>query len=207
MYKLIQNTNNSIIALGHNRDDCIENIFSNIIRDQKYDNLLGMEFIGNEFDVNIIRPFLEIIKEDIYMIANKYNLPYLYDSTPSWSDRGKKRDKLIPFLNNFDNRIIPGLIMMSKYLKNSHDLTLNIIKKNIKFINDPIIICHFDKDILNYNYEIYIEIFSYICKEKKIPFFSKKSILNLYNKISEKRYYNVVLSKNYSFNNFVLIKI
>ena len=88
--KIIQDKYDSVISMGHNKDDCLENIFSNIIRKQKYDNLNGMEFYGTELNVNIIRPFLDFTKNDIYNIANYYKLPYLYDSTPSWSDRGKK---------------------------------------------------------------------------------------------------------------------
>ena len=44
--------------------------------------LNGMEFYGTELNVNIIRPFLDFTKNDIYNIANYYKLPYLYDSTP-----------------------------------------------------------------------------------------------------------------------------
>ena len=206
-YKIIQDKYDFVITMGHNKDDCIENIFSNIIRKQKYDNLNGMDFYGNELDVNIIRPFLEFTKSDIYSIANYYKLPYLYDSTPSWSDRGKKRDELIPFLNNFDNRIIPGLIEINNRMNMLYKMNNQIINKLVKFINKDNIVCKVDESIIEYDIEFYIDLFAFICKHEKINYFRKRSVINLRNKLLEKRFKNITLSLKYSFSNFYLIKI
>lgn len=206
-YKLIQDEFNSVISMGHNKDDCIENIFSNIIRQQKYDNLNGMEFSGNELDVDIIRPFLDISKEEIYNIANYYKLPHLYDSTPKWSDRGKKRDILVPFLNNFDERIIPGIIEINNRLNMLYRMNQNTIENIVRFINKDNIICNIDKTIIDYDIEFYIDLFGFICKKQKMKYFSKKSIINLREKILEKRYSNITLTSNFSFHNFQIIKI
>lgn len=206
-YKLIQIKFNAVIAMGHNKDDCIENIFSNIIRKQKYDNLNGMNFIGNELDVNIIRPFLDLPKNDIYEIANFYKLPYLYDSTPSWSDRGKKRDELIPFLNKFDKRIIPGLIEINNRMNILYKMNSKIISNFVEFINKDDIVCKVNDSIIEYDLEFYIDLFAFICKHEKIKYFSKRSIMNLRNKLLEKRFKNITLSLKYSINNFYLIKI
>ena len=59
-----------VVALGHNNDDCIENIFTNIMKEKNYDNLNGMKFSSSENDVNIIRPMLDISKNSIYRLAN-----------------------------------------------------------------------------------------------------------------------------------------
>ena len=45
----------------------------------------------------------------IYKLANKFKLPYLYDSTPDWSERGQMRDILIPQIKEFDKEIITGV--------------------------------------------------------------------------------------------------
>ena len=206
-YKIIQDKYDSVITMGHNKDDCLENIFSNIIRKQKYDNLLGMEFKGNELDVNIIRPFLDFSKKEIYNIANYYKLPYLYDSTPKWSDRGKKRDVLIPFLNNFDDRIIPGLFEINNRLNMLYKMNQNTIKKLVTFINKDNIICKVDESLIEYDIEFYIDLFAFICKHEKISYFKKRSIINLRNKILEKRYKNITLNLKFSFHNFNLVKI
>jgi len=43
--------------------------------------------------VNIIRPFLNIDKNKILNIAHNYCIPYLKNTTPTWSNRGKFRNK------------------------------------------------------------------------------------------------------------------
>ncbi len=49
-------------------------------------------------NVNVWRPLLSHSKEEIYEFAHKYGVPYFKDTTPSWSTRGKLRNKLIPLL-------------------------------------------------------------------------------------------------------------
>jgi len=107
LYNLFENRR---IVLGHNRDDCLENIFSNLKKNRSYHNLLGMNKVSNINEVNIIRPILDIKKTEIIRCANILNIPYLYDSTPKWSERGMMRDVLIPGINDFNNNILGNLI-------------------------------------------------------------------------------------------------
>jgi len=102
------------VILGHNLDDTIENIFSNIKKQRSFDNLFGMKHISIQDTVTIIRPMLEISKLDIVQFANEHNVPYLYDSTPKDCERGRMRDKLIPYMESFDSKIISGLVLMTK---------------------------------------------------------------------------------------------
>jgi tRNA(Ile)-lysidine synthetase-like protein len=111
------------IVLGHNNDDCIENIFSNITNKTKYENLYGMDFITKiNFDNNILtfcRPLLTISKDGIYKFAFQNNILFLWDSTPKWSNRGKIRDIVRPSLDSYSNLIIPGLNELVKILSES----------------------------------------------------------------------------------------
>ena len=104
------------VCLGHNKDDCYENMFSNLSKQIHFNNLIGMSDISQEGDVTIVRPFLDIEKKEIVEFAHKNNIPYLEDSTPKWSNRGKMRDILIPHITNFNKQIIPGLYEMSNYV-------------------------------------------------------------------------------------------
>ena len=107
------------ILLGHNKDDCIENIFSNLSKQIHYDNLFGMKSMSYESDILIVRPFLDIEKTIIVQFADNCNIPHLCDSTPPWSKRGQLRDTLIPNINSFDNKILSGIY---KFVKHSHFL-------------------------------------------------------------------------------------
>jgi tRNA(Ile)-lysidine synthetase-like protein len=114
---------NYYVVLGHNADDCFENIMTNIASKKNYENLNGMDFISSiTFKNNIInfcRPILSISKSDIYEFAHFNNIPYLCDSTPKWSQRGKIRDIVKPTLNTWDSNIINGLLEIKDIIKNS----------------------------------------------------------------------------------------
>jgi len=133
--------NSPFVILGHNKDDCFENILTNISYKNKYDNLLGMDFLSNIDNINFIRPLYNISKKDIYIFAHNHNIPYLQNSTPEWSQRGKIRNNVLPILENWDNRIIDGLFDLSKILKDLHlNLKINVInekeeEKNIDELN------------------------------------------------------------------------
>lgn len=126
---------NCKVILGHNRDDCIENIFSNLKKSRSYHNLKGMTHISNINDVDILRPFLDITKSDIINCANMLNIPYLYDSTPEWSERGQLRDILIPNIYSFNKNIIPNLLSYTHEMSDLFELLNNEINK-LNIVNE-----------------------------------------------------------------------
>lgn len=116
------------IILGHNRDDTFENMFSNLSKNIHFDNLKGMKNATVESNVLLLRPFINVNKRDIINISIHLKIPNLIDSTPVWSRRGKTRDTLMPLIEEFDNRILPGLEKMTEYttfLYNQWDISFN----------------------------------------------------------------------------------
>ena len=116
---------NCPILLGHNYEDTVENIISNIASKKNYHNLRGMNHETTERGVLIRRPFLEISKKDIYKYAEEHGIPHLTDSTPKWSRRGKLRDHVIPALETCEPNFIKGLLQIA-----------NDLEQNISFIQD-----------------------------------------------------------------------
>jgi tRNA(Ile)-lysidine synthase TilS/MesJ len=114
------------VMLGHNQDDCFENIITNIANKAKYENLNGMENITKllykEHEINFVRPMLGINKAQIYEFAHKYNIPYLFDSTPKWSQRGKIRDIVRPTLDEFNSKLISGIFELQTVLFESLEM-------------------------------------------------------------------------------------
>lgn len=176
MYRLISKLSDkrTAIILGHNQDDCVENIIANISKSNKLNNLKGMIPILEENGVILVRPMLNIPKKRIYEFSNEYMIPFVWDSTPTWSARGRTRDILIPQLESFSGELIPGLLSMSKYYAEMYDLykttILGDIKTKLYNMGDHIIfdipdnfkfICIVSKDIIYH-----------ICKElgyKMVP--------------------------------------
>jgi len=127
-YKAV--SNNPVVILGHNKDDAFENILTNITYNFKYNNLKGMDEYSVCDNITFLRPLLNVSKNDIYQFAQKHNIPYVKNSTPDWSQRGKIRNNIVPVLNNWDNRVIPGLFNLSE---NIQDMYL-IMASNVNII-------------------------------------------------------------------------
>lgn len=127
---------NNPVILGHNKDDCFENIITNIASLKSSDNLFGMNSVSEIMGVTIIRPILYIPKHKIVELCNIYNIPFLLDSTPKWSRRGMIRDNIVPVLNEFDMNLIPRMMefcMSSSEEQSDYNKLLNTI--NITKIN------------------------------------------------------------------------
>ncbi len=121
-YKTLQHPEQPQVILGHNRDDCLENIMTNICHKSKYENLKGMYQVTIQDGIKFVRPLLHISKDVIYNFANEHKIPYLPNSTPSWSQRGQIRHKIIPCLNNWDERFVPSLFSLTDTLKELHNI-------------------------------------------------------------------------------------
>jgi tRNA(Ile)-lysidine synthetase-like protein len=128
----IINNNKVGIYLGHIKDDIIENIWTNLAKNQNIYNLQKMEIESIIDSVNIVRPFLQINKEDIYELSLTYKIPYLKNTTPEWSNRGKFRNRFYKetheqFGYNVDNK----LIELSNTLKKTGTIIHNLVYKPI----------------------------------------------------------------------------
>ena len=196
-----------IIILGHNLDDCMENIINNIKKNINYNNLKGMEIFNQEKDndVCIFRPLLDVKKQEILEFAHKHNIPYVYDSTSSLCERGKLRDKFIPFINNYDKNIYSGLIELSNNYYEIYKIYENVFPK-ITFENDnknkdkqELIITIENLNI--YFFDYWKRIFSYICKKLEIYYVKNKSIHNFIMNIKKQKSLYIILSKDLKIKN------
>lgn len=169
---------NPIIMLGHNKDDTIENILTNMASASHYDNLCGMTDYSSQKFLNgslcFIRPLLQIMKSDIYTFATEHNIPYLVDSTPKWSQRGKIRDIVRPALEEWNPLIIDGMMKLSEQLKQMTCLLDRLISTDINFdnINDvPLESIYWSKILKKHNIIITQKTMS--CLIEKIKFLQK----------------------------------
>ena len=129
-YRQVSNEKSTTpFILGHNRDDSLENVISNIKKGRSCQNLFGMNDDGEEKGVTLLRPLLGVWKRDIIAFAQKYKIPFVYDSTPSWSERGQMRDVLFPFLNQFDPRILDGLFNIASNYKEIYKVYETLLPK------------------------------------------------------------------------------
>lgn len=124
------------IIMGHNFDDCLENILTNIAQQRNYTHLCGMSIDGGQDNIRFIRPLLNIKKSEIYDIANKYHIKHLPNSTPTWSQRGRIRDTVLPILNGWDSRIEVGLNKINLHMQELHECLEILVNNMIRDTKD-----------------------------------------------------------------------
>jgi tRNA(Ile)-lysidine synthetase-like protein len=91
VYRIV--SNGAPVVLGHIRDDIVENIMTNFVRGDHLDWLGAMTTFDTQMDVRLVRPLLDVTKKEIYEVARRVGLSWLKNTTPSWSNRGKFREK------------------------------------------------------------------------------------------------------------------
>jgi tRNA(Ile)-lysidine synthase TilS/MesJ len=111
-----------MVVMGHNKDDCLENILQNISSRHKYDNLIGMDVCTRQNGVTFFRPLLAVSKNAIVNYARRHNIPFLPNSTPPSCHRGKIRNEVVPCLDAWNDRFIPGLFAVSDIVRTMNTL-------------------------------------------------------------------------------------
>ena len=182
------------VILGHNKDDCLENILTNVCNNTKYENLLGMNKNSMIDGIHFIRTFLNIDKESIYKFARNVGIPYLHDSTPSWSQRGKIRDNIKPVLYEWNPLLVTNLFSLSQVLTDSNKIIDEVVNGYIKSTENNTLAI----DIKLYYVTTVVFWEKYFRRMYPNYPISGKSLLNYIDKLKIGKPCRVILSKNIS---------
>lgn len=79
------------VILGHHTDDIDENRLEQLSCGHLLGDLDGMSVERQVGDITLLRPLLHCRKADFRAVLKQFPVPYLKDSTPSWSLRGATR--------------------------------------------------------------------------------------------------------------------
>ena len=120
------------ILLGHIRDDCIENIWTNLARCQHLDSLKKMETHEIQMGVSLYRPFLNVDKSVILDTAHRLGIPYFKNTTPEWSNRGKFRNTFYQTTHEqFGKEVDSKLLCVADTLSHQHKMLFKLIHQPI----------------------------------------------------------------------------
>jgi len=124
------------IAVAHNKNDQAETLLLRIMRGTGIDGLKGMDFIVGD----VIRPILNIAREDIENYINENKIETVLDKTNLMTiySRNKVRLELIPYIkDNFNPNIVNTLWRLSRisdvdsrYLNDLAEEKYNLIVKS-----------------------------------------------------------------------------
>lgn len=217
-YRQISNLNkdqNSIVLLGHNKDDCFENIITNISSKHNFDNLSGTMHMVTIDNINFWRPLLNVQKSEIIEFANNANIPYLIDSTPKWSTRGKIRDNVLKSMLDINPDIINSFFALKNYIIDNDHIIKNYILPNIMTkieYNSNDISMKFKESEMIYVHNIWNTIFKTIFVNKSISYKSTKQFIDFLerfkNKLDKMRNDNVFNNRTkFILNNTISVNI
>ncbi|HBF5711943.1 TPA: tRNA lysidine(34) synthetase TilS [Clostridioides difficile] len=109
------------IAIGHNLNDQAETVMMRIMRGTGLKGLKGIDYIR---DNCIIRPILDVERNEIEEYCEAYNLNPRTDKTnlENIYTRNKIRLDLLPYMkDNFNSNVIESIVRMSNSLKSDND--------------------------------------------------------------------------------------
>ncbi|MGM0418327.1 MAG: tRNA lysidine(34) synthetase TilS [Thermodesulfobacteriota bacterium] len=119
------------IATAHQKDDNAEQVLMNIIRGSGVEGLTGIPAKRD----NIIRPVLNIEKNEILDFLHNNNIDYCTDKTNFETDflRNKVRNSLIPYLEkNYNSLIKKSLFNLADIAKGENIYINKAFKKDIE---------------------------------------------------------------------------
>jgi len=119
-YNLIQKHANlykcELIITGHHSSDKVETSLQNINRTSGQEGLSSPVLINKiNKQIFLLRPLLDVNREEIYVLCKQLNLPIWSDSTNYiyQIERNRLRYELIPYIKNFFNKKIEKNILLS----------------------------------------------------------------------------------------------
>ncbi len=127
----------NIIATAHNKNDKAETVLMRIIRGTGIDGLCGIKYTRED---GIIRPILDVNREDIEKYCDENGLKYCIDSTNFESEytRNKIRNILIPVIKEeFNPNIVETLCNLADNSEEDADFINGYAERLYKRINSP----------------------------------------------------------------------
>ncbi len=125
------------IATAHNKNDQAETILMRIIRGSGLSGFRGIKYKRED---GVIRPLLDVLREEIEGYCREANLEYRTDMTNDDDNytRNKIRHQIIPFVEKINPSVIDALSNLSKTLGEDADFIDDYAKRLYERINPPL---------------------------------------------------------------------
>ncbi|MFH1093607.1 MAG: tRNA lysidine(34) synthetase TilS [Candidatus Omnitrophota bacterium] len=119
------------IILAHTKDDQVETIIMRMLRGTGIRGLCGMSFESRRGKFRLIRPLLEIEKQDILCYLNKNKIKFMIDSSNLKTAyfRNQVRLKIIPMLEKYSPHIKESIFRIGVTAKQADNILEIKVKK------------------------------------------------------------------------------
>jgi len=133
--KIVKKYGSKYLLTAHHADDLMETILMRLVRGSTFRGYSGFSKVINMGDFKILRPLIEITKEEIYKYNKENKLPFVEDASNKKDiyTRNRYRKKVIPFLKSEDPNVHEKFLKFSRTLIEYNDF---IDKQMYSVVND-----------------------------------------------------------------------
>ena len=137
--KIMRENNIPLLATAHNANDNLETMLFNLARGSSLSGMCGIPPTRPCGAGLVIRPILEMTKDEIYEYCKENSIDFVTDSTNTDTDytRNKIRSEIIPILTEINGGAIKNASRLSRALR-ADSLCLDAIQSEFaaKFFKD-----------------------------------------------------------------------
>ena len=121
------------LFLAHHGDDLIETIMMKIVRGSNLEGYAGIKTYSKQKNYTIVRPLLNLTKEDILIYNKENNIKYYIDNTNDdiTYTRNRYRKKVLPILKEEDNNVHLKFLKYSNTLQEYYNYVEDITKEKV----------------------------------------------------------------------------
>ena len=147
---ILKKYNSHTLLLAHHGDDLIETVIMKIIRGSNLEGYAGIKTYSKQKDYLIIRPLLNLTKDEIIKYNKDNNIKYYIDNTNLMDKytRNRIRLNILPLLKKEKKNVHLNFLNYSNTLQDYYNYVedITVDKINNIYINNTIYINKFDKE-------------------------------------------------------------
>ena len=132
------------ISVAHHKDDQAESILAHIIRGSGLNGLTGMSVVHFEYAIPVVRPLLDVTKEDLLAYIGTKHISYCVDSTNEdvRYQRNRIRHRIIPELEAVNPAVVDAIVRLGSSVNEDvmviSDLTSRTFDKLVSIGDDEV---------------------------------------------------------------------
>ena len=132
------------ISVAHHKDDQAESILAHIIRGSGLNGLTGMSVVQSEYAIPVVRPLLDVTKENLLAYIGTKHISYCIDSTNEdvRYQRNRIRHRIIPELEAINPAVVDAIVRLGSSVNEDvmviSDLTARTFDKLVLIGKDEV---------------------------------------------------------------------
>ena len=132
------------ISVAHHKDDQAESILAHIIRGSGLNGLTGMSVVQSEYAIPVVRPLLDVTKENLLAYIETKQISYCVDSTNDdvRYQRNRIRHRIIPELEAVNPAVVDAIVRLGSSVNEDvmviSDLTSRTFDKLVSIGKDEV---------------------------------------------------------------------